>query len=355
MNKYWSRRLDGIEAYTPGEQPKIPGLIKLNTNENPYDPSPKALAALASAATADMRLYPDPDAHALRDVLAETHGLAPDQIFVGNGSDEVLAFSFLAFFDAGRPLLFPDITYSFYPVYGDFFGIDYERVPLDADFQIPVSRFCRTSGGVIFPNPNAPTGIALPLVDVERIVAADPDRVVIVDEAYVDFGADSAVELIRRYPNVLVIQTLSKYRALAGLRLGWAMGDRGLVEALACVKNCINSYTIDRAAQAAAAAAVSDRAYYEETAQKIIATRERTAAALRSLNVHVLPSSANFLFAAPPDGRGEEVFQKLRERKILVRYFQKPRISRFLRITIGTDQEMDVLLAALEEILESPR
>lgn len=351
MNKYWSRRLNGIEAYIPGEQPKVHSLIKLNTNENPYPPSPKALAALREQAVSEMRLYPDPGSACLLETLGRAYGLSEDQIFVGNGSDEVLAFSFLAFFDPGRPVLFPDITYSFYPVYADFFNVEYRTVPLNEEFRIPVNCFCRPSGGAIFPNPNAPTGVALPLEEVERIVAADPDRVVVVDEAYVDFGAETAVGLIDRYPNLLVVQTLSKYRSLAGLRVGWAMGDRELIAALDCVKNCINSYTLDRAAQAAAAAAIEDSGYYRANADKIIATRGRTAEALRKLNFQVLPSAANFLFAAPPDDRAEEVFQKLRERKVLVRYFKKSRISRFLRITIGTDGEMDALLAALKEFL----
>lgn len=351
MNKYWSNRLSGIQTYVPGEQLSGEDIIKLNTNENPYHPSEKALKALEAAAGDEMRLYPEASSKILRESIGEHYGVTPEEVFIGNGSDEILAFCFLAFFGKEEPLLFGDITYSFYPVYSDFFKVKYRTVALNDDFTFPIEELCRPSGGVIFPNPNAPTGVAMGIENVEKIVSADMERVVIVDEAYVDFGCESAIPLVEKYPNLLVVQTLSKSRGLAGLRVGYAIGDTELIEALDCVKNCINSYTIDRAAQAAAAASISDREYCEDICKRIIDTRQSAARRLRSMGFEVLDSRTNFLFIRHRSKRAEDIFLKLRERNILVRHFNKDRIDNFLRVTVGTDQQMDMLCAALEEIL----
>jgi histidinol-phosphate aminotransferase len=351
MDKFWSSRLDGIEPYVPGEQPKDKQYIKLNTNENPYPPSPKAVAAIAAAAGADLRLYPDPNADSLRQTLATAYGVKPEQVFVGNGSDEVLAMAYLAFLDDKTPAVFPDVTYSFYPVYAQLFGNNCRIVPLREDFTMPLEDLCRNDGCVILTNPNAPTGIALSLAEVERIVRENPDQVVLVDEAYVDFGAESAVGLIDRYPNVLVVQTFSKSRSLAGLRIGFAFGDAGLITALNSVKNSFNSYTLDRLALAAAQAAVEDKAYFDQTRHQIMATRDRTAEQLRALGFTVLPSSSNFLFAGRGPKPAAELFRQLKDRGVLVRYFSKPRIDDFLRITVGTDAEMETLIKTLKELI----
>lgn len=351
MNRYWSARLTGIDPYVPGEQPRGRKFIKINTNENPYPPSPEALAALRASAGPDMRLYPDPDSGELVSALAGCYSVRPGQVFVGNGSDEVLAFSFQAFFDPGRPILFADITYSFYPIYARFFGIDYKTIPLDGDFDLPAEEFRRHSGGVVIANPNAPTGKALTLSDIEKIVKADESRVVIVDEAYVDFGAESAVSMISRYPNLLVVHTMSKSRALAGMRVGYALGDENLIRALECVKNSINSYTVDRVAQKVAAAAVRDRAYFEETCGRIIETREKTTLRLREMGFTVLDSKANFLFISHEKKPAEELFHGLREKGILVRYFDRERIQNFLRVTIGQDRDMEIFCESLEGLL----
>ena len=348
MNKFWSNRIRGIKSYVPGEQLNDKDIIKLNTNENPYPPSPNAQKALKKTVGAELRLYPETTSESIRAAIGSFYSINPDHVFIGNGSDEILAFSFLAFFGGERPILFNDITYSFYPVYSQFFDVSYEIIPLNDDFTVPVQRFCRPSGGVIFPNPNAPTGIALTLVQVEQIVSADPDRVVIVDEAYVDFGAESAVELLGKYPNLLVVQTASKSRSLAGIRVGWAIGDPGLISALDCVKNCINSYTVDRAAQSAVTAAIEDRKYFEGTCRKIADTRDRTADRLRIIGFQVLDSSANFLFVRHANKNAQTLYGELKDQKILVRHFDKPRIENFLRITVGTDEQMDTLCQALE-------
>ncbi len=351
MKKYWSSRIKELEAYVPGEQPKDRRYIKLNTNENPYPPSPKAIEAMQNAIGEAMRLYPDPECTALVEAIAERFGVEKEQVFVGNGSDEVLAMCFPAFFGGEKPILFPDITYSFYPVYADLYQVPYDAVPLNEDFTVPVEEMLRPNGGVIIANPNAPTGIALPLEAIERIAAGNPDSVVIVDEAYVDFGGVSALPLINKYPNVLIVRTTSKAYSLAGLRVGWAMGDRGLIAALNTVKNSINSYTLDRAAIAGGAAAIADEEYFKACCDKVIATRERSIAALTELGFRCLPSSTNFIFAAPSDIAADELFAKLREKGVLVRYFKKPRINGFLRISVGTDEEMDALLAAIKEII----
>ena len=351
MKKYWSNRIKELEAYVPGEQPKDRRYIKLNTNENPYPPSPKAVEAMQGAIGDEMRLYPDPECSAVVEAIAQRFGIKKEQIFVGNGSDEVLAMCFPAFFDGDKPILFPDITYSFYPVYADLYQVPYETVPLSEDFTVPVDKMLQTNGGVIIANPNAPTGIALPLEAIERIAAGNLDSVVIVDEAYVDFGGESALPLINKYPNVLVVRTTSKAYSLAGLRVGWAMGNENLISALNTVKNSINSYTLDRVAIAGGAAAIADEAYFKACCDKVIATRERSIAALTELGFRCLPSSANFIFAGPSAIAADELFVKLREKGVLVRYFKKPRINGFLRISVGTDEEMNALLAAIKEIL----
>ncbi len=351
MKKYWSKRIMELEAYVPGEQPRDRRYIKLNTNENPYPPSPKAVEAMRDAIGESMRLYPDPECKALTETIAECFGVTKEQVFVGNGSDEVLAMCFPAFFDTDKTVLFPDITYSFYPVYADLYQVPYETVALNEDFTVPVEELLRPNGGVIIANPNAPTGIALSLDAIERIAAGNPDSVVIVDEAYVDFGGVSALPLIDKYPNVLIVRTTSKAYSLAGLRVGWAMGDRSLIAALNTVKNSINSYTLDRVAIAGSAAAIADKEYLDACCSKVIAIRERSIKALEALGFRCLPSSTNFIFAAPEKIPAAELFAKLREKGILVRYFKKPRIDGFLRISVGTDDEMDALIAAVKEII----
>ncbi len=348
MNKFWSRRIGDIVPYTPGEQPKDRQFIKLNTNECPYPPSPAALAAIRAAAGESLRLYPDPECADLRAAIAAREGIDPAQVFCGNGSDELLAFAFQAFFDPDRDVVFPKITYSFYPVYTDFFGLKRREVPMNPDFSDPVDLLCGNNGGVVLANPNAPTGIAVGLDTVEKLLRANPDVVVIVDEAYVDFGAQSAVPLIAHYPNLLVVQTTSKSRALAGLRVGWAMGDENLIAALRAVRDCVNSYTVDRLAQAAAA--VADEPYFQSIRRRVTDTRERTAQALKEIGFTVLPSQANFLFVRHPDRPGKALFDGLRERGVLVRRWDIPEIQDWLRISVGTDADMDALVRALNEL-----
>ena len=351
MKQFWSQRARALTPYVPGEQPRVPNLIKLNTNENPYPPSPVALAAIREAAGDILRLYPDPTCTALRELLGATYGLRPEQVFVGNGSDEVLALCFQAFFDPGLPILFPDITYSFYPVYAGLYGLSYREVPLDEHFAVPVEPFLEENGGVVIANPNAPTGRELSLCGIKAILAGNPDRVVVVDEAYVDFGAHSAVELIDSYPNLVVVQTMSKSRALAGLRVGYAMAQAGLIEALNCVKNSFNSYTLDRLALAGAEGALRDPEYLRATAMKIQYTRACAAAHLKQMGFTVTDSAANFLFVSHPDVAAKTLLDGLRRRGILVRWWDRPRISNYLRITVGTDEEMQALCAAMEELL----
>lgn len=350
MNRYWSKRIQDIVPYTPGEQPKDQRFIKLNTNECPYPPSPKAVEAIREAAGDSLRLYPDPECVDLRAAIAQREGLEISQVFCGNGSDEILAFAFQAFFDPEREVVFPRITYSFYPVYTDFFGLERREVPMEPDFSSPIDLLCGNNGGVVLANPNAPTGLAVGLDTVEKLLAANPDVVVIVDEAYVDFGADSAARLIGRYPNLLVVQTTSKSRALAGLRVGWAMGDAGLIDGLRCVRDSINSYTVDRLAQAGAAAAIRDEGYFQSIRRRVIDTREWTERTLREKGFTVLPSQANFLFVSHPDRTGKELLDGLRRRGVLVRWWPIPEIENWLRISIGTQEEMAALSAALEEL-----
>jgi len=351
LNKYWSKLLDGLEPYVPGEQPKDRKYIKINTNENPYGPSPKVLEAIRSEIGDELKLYPDPDCEELVAAAAEYYGVNKNQVFPGNGSDEVLAFAFMAFFDPDREIVFADITYTFYPVYATLFNIKYRLIPLTPDFKLPEEAFYNSEGGVVIANPNAPTGELLPLEVIRRILEKNPDNVVLVDEAYIDFGGESAVPLIKEYPNLLVVQTFSKSRSLAGMRIGFAIGDSELITALHMVKNSFNSYTLDRLAIKAGVAAFKDREYYEETHSKIIATRERVTERMRAMGFIVHDSAANFIFVSHPDKKASEIFAELRERGILVRHFNKPRIDNYLRITIGTDSDMDHLLLALEEML----
>lgn len=353
MSKYWSEKVRNIEPYVPGEQPKDEKFIKLNTNENPYPPSKKALDAIAEAAGESLRLYPDPEGESLRNTIAEYYKLKPSQVFLGNGSDEILAFSFLAFFNPGDTIVFPQITYSFYEVYASIFGINYKKIPLDDEFNIPIEDFYEKNDGVIFANPNAPTGKALPLKDIRMILEKNAGRVVIVDEAYVDFGGESSVELINEFENLLVIATLSKSRALAGLRVGFAMGNKDLIEGLNRVKNSINSYTLDRLALAGAEEAIRDVEYFNEIRGKIVKTRERVSKRLLEIGFKVIESKTNFIFISHPTINGSLLFEKLREKGILVRHFNKPGIDNYLRVTIGADEEMNCFCQKVKEIIES--
>ncbi|MGX5721226.1 histidinol-phosphate transaminase [Shinella zoogloeoides] len=351
MSKFWSPIVATLKPYVAGEQPRIQNLTKLNTNENPYGPSPKAIAAMQAAVTDSLKLYPDPGALALRQSIARFHGVEADEVFVGNGSDEVLAHAFVALLKHEKPLLYPDITYSFYPTYCRLFGIESVEIALKDDFTIDLADYARPAGAIILPNPNAPTGIGLPLAAIEKLVAEHPDQPVVIDEAYIDFGGESAIPLTKKYDNLLVVHTLSKSRSLAGLRVGYAIGQRPLIDALERVKDSFNSYPLDRVAQAGATAAIDDREWFDATRGKVIESRERVTGALRQRGFEVLPSQANFVFARHLGHSGEALAKSLRERAVLVRHFAKPRISDFLRITIGTPEECDRLIAALEDIL----
>jgi histidinol-phosphate aminotransferase len=352
MSKFWSEVVHGLTPYVPGEQPKMRNLVKLNTNENPYGPSPKVIAALQAEAAETLRLYPDPNSDKLKAAIAENFGLQANQVFVGNGSDEVLAHVFQALLKHSRPLLFPDITYSFYPVYCGLYGIESETIALNDRFEIDIDDYDRPNGGIVFPNPNAPTGVPLPLAEIERLLKFNTESVVVVDEAYVDFGTESAVKLINTYPNLLVTQTLSKARSLAGLRVGYALGHPDLIEALIRVKDSFNSYPIDRFAEAGATAAIQDKAYFEETCKKVIATRTALVMGLQALGFEVLTSGANFVFAKHITREGAELTEQLRAQNIIIRHFKKPlRIAPYLRITIGTDAQTKQLIDALAVIL----
>ena len=354
MSRFWSPIVHGLTPYVAGEQPALADLVKLNTNENPYGPSPRALAAIRAAATDELRLYPEPTALRLRTAIAASHGLGSEQVFIGNGSDEVLAHAFAALLKHDAPLLFPDVTYSFYPTYCCLFGIDFREVPVDAALRVRVADFERPCGAIILPNPNAPTGAALPLAEIAALLLCHPDRPVVIDEAYVDFGAQSAVPLIADHPNLLVVQTFSKSRSLAGLRVGFALGQRPLIEALERMRDSFNSYPVDRLALAGAVAAWEDSTWFEAQRDRVVASRERLAGALRALGFEVLPSAANFLFVRHPVIAGETLAAGLRQRAILVRRFARPRIADHLRITVGTDAECDRLTAALRELIAAP-
>jgi histidinol-phosphate aminotransferase len=331
MSRFWSPVVRNLSPYVPGEQPRLDGLIKLNTNENPYPPSPHVLAAIA-AATERLRLYPDPQALQLRETIAACYGIAPGEVFVGNGSDEVLAHIFQALLQHDAPLLFPDITYSFYPVYCGLYGVGYQEVPLDAAMRVQVADYRRPASAILLANPNAPTGIGLSRDAVEALLTEHPDQLVVIDEAYVDFGAESAVPLVARHDNLLIVQTLSKSRALAG-------------------KDSFNSYPLDCLAIAGAVAAIKDDAWFQATRERIIKSREALARALGELGFEVLPSQANFLFVRHPGHCGADLAAGLRARRVLVRHFRKPRIEDFLRITVGTQEQCSQLIAVMRELV----
>lgn len=347
MCRFLNKRTEAMTPYVPGEQPKDKKYIKLNTNESPYPPSEAAIEAIKAATNSDLRLYPDPDCMELKETISDVYGISVKNVFVGNGSDEVLAMAFQAFFESDRAILFPELTYSFYPVYAELYGLNYEVVPLDDKFNIPIEKFYGAKGGVIIPNPNAPTGVALPLCDLEKIISETSEVVVIIDEAYVDFGAESAVGLISKYPNLLVVQTLSKSRGLAGLRVGYAIGSPELIFGLEKIKNSFNSYTLDRIALAGAVASIKDIEYNRKIQKKIIATRDMTALRLADMGFKITDSKANFLFVSPPDGNASKLFNKLRDEGILVRYFSKT--PEWLRITVGTDEQMIAMLSVIEK------
>lgn len=347
----WEENVRKVVPYVPGEQPKEKNLIKLNTNENPYPPSPKVEQALRDMNIDCMRLYPDPTAHLLVKAIADFYHLEEEQVFVGVGSDDVLAMVFMTFFNSKKPILFPDITYSFYNVWADMLRIPYERIPLKEDFTIAPEDYFRENGGVIFPNPNAPTGVELPLAQIEKIIQANPDVIVVVDEAYVDFGAESALSLIDKYDNLLVVQTFSKSRGMAGMRIGYAMGDPVLIKYLNDVKYSFNSYTMDQTTIALGKAAVEDKEYFEDTVNKVVKTREWTKKELSRLGFTFGDSKANFIFASHKECPARELFAALRKANIIVRYFDKPRIDNYLRITIGTQEEMETLVEFLETYL----
>lgn len=351
MKKFWSESIRDLAPYVPGEQSNAPDLVKLNTNENPYPPSPRVLATLREVADDALRLYPDPDSLELKRAIAELYGVPLDWIFVGNGSDEVLAHAFLGLLKQPRPLLMPDISYSFYPVYCALYGIEYETMPVDDALRIRINDYRRPNGGIVVANPNAPTGAALSLTDIRELMSGSAESVVLVDEAYVDFGAETAVPLVAEFPNLLVVQTLSKSRSLAGLRVGFAIGQPDLIAALECVKGCFNSYPLDRFANFGAAAALRDRDYFEETRQRIMASREWLRGELTALGFEVLPSATNFLFARHPQHEGAQLHAALRARNILVRHFAKPRIDQYLRISIGTEEQCRALVDALRQVL----
>jgi len=354
---FWSPRIGALEPYVPGEQPRIANLVKLNTNENPYPPSPLAVDAIQQAAANGLERYPDPTSLALREAVARRHGLTVDQVFAGNGSDEVLAHAFFAFFQQAEPLLMPDVSYSFYKVYAQLYGIACELQPVDESLRIDVEAIAARArsgcAGIVIANPNAPTGIGLPLSQIERLLAACPDRVVLVDEAYVDFGGESALSLIGKYPNLLVVQTLSKSRSLAGLRVGFACGQPHLIDGLVRVKDSFNSYPLDRLATAGAVAALEDEAWFNTTRDKIVDTREGLHLQLEDLGFEVLPSQTNFVFARHPGRDAAELAALLREHAVLVRHFRQPRIAQYLRISIGTREQCSALVRALQAILDA--
>lgn len=351
MDKPFLDKLRRIDPYVPGEQPQAADIIKLNANENPYPPAPGVQEVLRAFDASSLALYPDANGKRLKTALAERFDVKPAQVFLGNGSDDVLALAFQSFFCSEGPILYPDITYSFYPVWCDLFRIPYETMPLDENFCVNIRDYDKPNGGVVLPNPNAPTGRGLSLEVLEDLLQHNADCVVIIDEAYVDFGAQSAVSLLDKYENLLVVQTMSKSRSLAGLRIGYALGSETLIATLEAVKNSYNSYTMDALALAAGEAAVRDEMYFQQTCRRVIATRERAAKALRDLGFTVSPSLSNFLFVTHPKKDASVIFEYLRQKNIFIRYFKLPRIDNYLRITVGTDEQMDKLIAALQEFL----
>ena len=358
MNKFWSPFVDSLEPYVPGEQPREGEFIKLNSNESPFSAAPAVIEAIKAAADGALQLYPEAESSELRGVVADYYGIKPEQVFVGNGSDEALGHAFNALFKHdGKKLVYPDLSYGFYPVYAGLYGIEIETIPVTEDFRINIDDYCALDSteisSIIFPNPNAPTSVALTLDEIERLLKAQPDILVAIDEAYVDFGADTAIKLIQDYPNLLVFQTLSKSRSLAGLRVGFAFGQAELIQALVRVKNSFNSYPIDRLAQAGAIAAFKAEDYFQETRQKIIQSREKLTNDLTALGFEVLPSAANFVFATHPEHQAEDIALALRQRKILVRHFKIARCTPYLRITIGLEEECEALVMALKDYLSA--
>ncbi len=351
MSKYWSDLLQNLSPYVAGEQPQDKSYIKLNTNECPYPPSDKVLEAIRDRVSDRLRLYPDPDANVLRQTIADYYSLQKDNVFVGNGSDEVLGFAFQTFFIGKAPITFADITYSFYPVYCRLFGIDYQTFALTNAFELDIEMIPSRSGGIVIANPNTPTGRGLGVDKIKTVLDKNPDSVVLVDEAYVDFGAASCIPLIKLYPNLLVVQTLSKSRSLAGLRVGLALGDAGLIDGIQRVKNSFNAYPLGSLVQAGAVAAVTDQETFEQNRQRIIETRGWTVNALEQLGFNVVPSQANFIMAQHKSMPAKSLYLTLKDRGILVRYFDAPRIDNFLRITIGTRDEMQALVKVSAEIV----
>jgi histidinol-phosphate aminotransferase len=353
MSSYWSDFVKDLEPYSPGEQPQISNITKLNTNENPYGPSPEVFKAISEAADDRLRLYPPPEAEQLKSKIAEYFHLEASQVFVGNGSDEVLAHVFNGLLNHPNkgPLLFPDISYSFYPVFCQLYGISYEKIPLADDFSIDTNQYQRANSGIIFPNPNAPTGLLLGLDAIESLLQKNTDTVVVVDEAYIDFGGQTAAALIDQYDNLLVVQTMSKSRSLAGMRVGYAMGSENLIEGLNRIKNSFNSYPLGHIQIAAAIAAFNDSQYFENTTQKVISERENVVEQLENLGFEVLPSKANFVLAHHPENAADTLANSLRDKGIIVRYFAKPRIDQYLRITIGTKRQNKLLINSLKQIL----
>ncbi|WP_289282410.1 MULTISPECIES: histidinol-phosphate transaminase [unclassified Methylophaga] len=351
MSRFWSGFVKELDPYVPGEQPKLANLTKLNTNENPYGPSPKVIEAIRMAASDRLRLYPDPTSAELRQAIADFYQIDSAYVFVGNGSDEVLGHVFNALFRHESPILFPDISYSFYPVYCQLYQISFDKVPLNDAFEIDVDDYSNTNGGIIFPNPNAPTGCLLALSDIEKLLRKNTDSVVVIDEAYIDFGGESAVSLVKDYPNLLVVQTMSKSRSLAGLRIGYAIGQPELIEALIRVKDSFNSYPVDSLASAAGIAAMKDKAYFKDTCQAVIDERNKVVTGLQELGFDVLPSAANFVFASHKQAKAADIAAGLRKEGIIVRHFNKPRIEQFLRISIGTATENQQLLSVMDTLV----
>jgi len=353
LNRFWNPLLHELKPYVPGEQPKKAGLIKLNTNENPYGPSPRVLVSMQAGLSANLRLYPDPNNNQLKHAIAHYYrsfNIKPNQVFVGNGSDEVLAHAFYALMGHSGPVLMPDISYSFYPVWCDLYGIDYESVPLDKQFQIQLQNYLRPCGGVVFANPNAPTGCLLRLAAIQQLLQSRPNNLLLLDEAYIDFGGKTAASLVAQHPNLLVVQTLSKSRALAGLRVGFALGHPELIEALERVKNSFNSYPLGSLATSGAIAALEDEEHFTKSCTKIVQSRKLLTQGLSGLGFKVLPSSANFVFASHPRRDAAWLATWLREQGILVRHFKQPRIEQFLRISVGTPDQQQSLIKALASL-----
>ena len=355
MSRFLATRLAGLNAYVPGEQPADMRYIKLNTNESPYPPAPGVIASLSENEAKKLNLYPNPDGTRLISKLAGYYSVRPENIILGNGSDELLAFAFLAFCDNSRGVVFPDITYGFYPVYAELFGIPYKRIPLKNDLTIDVADYIGTGKNVVIANPNAPTGVALTLVDVEKIIQGNRDHVVLIDEAYVDFGAESAVQLTQKYDNLVVVHTYSKSRSMAGARLAYAIGQAPLIEDLNKMKYSFNPYNVNRLTQLAGEAALDDDGYYRQMRREIVSTRGYTETRMKELGFSMTESRANFVFVKHPEAGGHELYSALKERGVLVRHFDQERISDHLRITIGTREQMDAMLIAIDGILHATR